>query len=107
PPQSLVDQVAETYLATNGDIKAMLRVILARQNMGWSSPVLQPKFRRPFHYMTSLLRAFDADVSDPLGSLLFYLPGMGHMPFDHAQPDGYPDTVFHWGASLLPRWAFS
>jgi hypothetical protein len=107
PPQSLVDQVAETYLATNGDIKAMLRVILARENMGWSSPVLDPKFRRPFHYMTSLLRAFDADVTNPLGSLLFYLPGMGHMPFDHAQPDGYPDTVHHWGTSLLPRWAFS
>jgi hypothetical protein len=55
----------------------------------------------------SLLRTFQANVRDPLAELLFYLPGMGHMPFDHVQPDGYPDTVEAWGSSLLPRWDFA
>jgi hypothetical protein len=107
PPPELVAQVAGTYLATQGDIKSMLRVILDRRNLGWASPVLHKKFRRPFHLMVSLLRAYGANVRDPLASLVFFLPGMGHMPFDHVQPDGYPDTVEAWGSSLLPRWAFA
>jgi uncharacterized protein (DUF1800 family) len=107
PPERLVEQVAETFAATNGDIRAMLRVILARPNLGWASPVLRPKFRRPFHLMVSLLRGMDADVRDPNESLLFYLPGMGHMPFDHVTPDGYPDTIEAWGSLLLPRWDFA
>jgi len=107
PAPELVDRVAEAYTATNGDIRAMLRVILARENMAALSGVRGPRFRRPFHYMTSLLRAFEANVRNPNSSLLFYLPGMGHMPFDHVQPNGYPDTVAVWGALLLPRWSFA
>jgi len=107
PQQEMIERVAETFTATNGDIKAMLRVILAKENMAWASTVRRPKFRRPFHYMVSLLRAFDANVKDPIGSLIFYLPAMGHMPFDHVQPNGYPDSVESWGTLLLPRWDFS
>jgi uncharacterized protein (DUF1800 family) len=106
PPEVLVDQVAATYLATNGDIKAMLRVVLARENLANAGLVVQPKLRRPFHYMVSLLRALGAEVSDPLYPL-FFLYGMGHVPFDHVQPDGYPDTIAAWGSSLLPRWGFA
>ena len=32
---------------------------------------------------------------------------MGHVPFDHVTPDGYPDTIEAWGSSLLPRWSFA
>ena len=107
PPEELVAEVAQTFASTNGDIPSLQRVIQARRNLLWSSPALGRKLRRPFHFMVSLLRAFDADVRKPNDSLLFYLPGMGHMPFDHVQPDGYPDTVDAWGASLLPRWNFA
>lgn len=103
PPAELVTRVADEYLATNGDIKSMLRVILARENMGLPS---RPKFRRPFHYVASLLRAIDANVTDALYPIL-YLAEMGHVPFDHVTPDGYPDTVEAWGSSLLPRWSFA
>jgi len=65
-----------------------------------------PKFRRPFHYVVSLLRAIDADVSDALYPV-FFLGEMGHVPFDRITPDGYPDTVEAWGGSLLPRWSFA
>ncbi len=105
PPQSLVDQTAQTYLDTSGDIKAMLRVILARENLQWASPVYGAKFRRPFHLMTSLLRGLNAEVSD-FYYPLFYLYSMGHSPFDWSPPNGYPDTVNAWGNSLLPRWTF-
>ena len=105
PPQAFVDQVAQTYLDEGGDIKAMLRVILAEENMVWNSPLLGRKFRRPFHLLTSILRGMGAEVSDFYYSL-YYLISMGHSPFDWSPPNGYPDKVGVWGNSLLPRWTF-
>jgi hypothetical protein len=105
PPEALVERVAAVFLATNGDISAVLRVILARENLGALGP-LRAKFRRPLHFVTSLLRALGAEVSDPL-YLVFSLYSTGHVPFDRVQPDGYPDTVEAWGHSLLPRWRFA
>ncbi|MSR62535.1 MAG: DUF1800 domain-containing protein [Planctomycetes bacterium] len=106
PPPDLVQRVATTYLDTQGDIRAMLRVILARPNLAAHSGVLAPKFRRPFHCMTALFRAFDGEVRNPTNSLSF-LGMMGHVPFDHGQPNGYPDTVEAWGTALQPRWSFA
>ncbi len=103
PPAALVERVAATFLATGGDIKAMLRVILARANLVGLAPARAPKFRRPFQLLSSILRALEADVRDPLYPL-FLLYSMGHPPLDRVQPDGYPDTVAAWGRTLLPRW---
>lgn len=105
PPLALVERVAAIHVATNGDIKAMLREILARENMRVPA-MAAPKFRRPFHFVVSLLRALDAEVSDALYPLAF-LYTMGHVPFGHVQPDGYPDSAEAWGTSLLGRWRFA
>ncbi len=105
PPQSLIDEVAQAYVNTYGDIKSMLRVILAEHNLKWASPVYGAKFRRPFHLMTSILRGLNADVTD-FYYPLFYLVAMGHSPFDWIPPNGYPDTVNVWGNLLLSRWTF-
>jgi len=105
PPQPLVDEVAQTYLDTQGDIKAMLRVILRRENMRWAAPIVRPKFRRPFHLMTTLFRTLDAIVRKPEDALS-HLGTMGHTPYAFAFPTGYPDTVEAWGGLLLPRWTF-
>jgi len=113
PPSELVERVAQTYLDTQGDIRAMLRVVLARENFAALTPVWRPKFRRPFHYMVALLRQFDAKLKMqappvPLTSeLSTHLEDMGHLPFGRISPDGYPDTVQAWGSSLLPRWTFA
>jgi hypothetical protein len=104
PPDELVERVAAAYLASGGDTKAMLRVILARENLAGVGAVAAPKFRRPFHLVVSILRALEAELVDPLYPLyLLYL--MGHPPLDKVQPDGYPDTLAAWGRSQLPRWS--
>jgi len=105
PPQALVDQVAQTYMETGGDIKEMIRVILARENLKWNSAVYRPKFKRPMHVVTSLLRGLNLELNDPL-VVNYYLYFMGHSPFDWHPPNGYPDSVDVWGGSLLPRWTF-
>ena len=106
PPQSLVDEVSGTYLATGGDIKSMIRVILAPRNLRPGSKVVTPRFKRPAHLVASLLRGLDAEVYDPQ-YLVYYLGTMGHSPFDWSPPNGYPDSVAAWGSSLLPRWSFA
>jgi uncharacterized protein (DUF1800 family) len=113
PPDELVQRVADAYLATNGDIKAMLRVVLAKENFRFTSTVVAPKFRRPFHYVVSLLRLLDAKMkftlpSVPLSTeIVAHLEEMGHVPYQRVTPDGYPDTVDAWGSTLLPRWTFA
>jgi len=100
PPEDIVESVKATYLATGGDIKAMLRVIL---NAAVITDLTTPKFKRPMHLVASLLRATDANILDPLGPLFMALL-MGHLPFFWATPDGYPDKLESWGTSALPRW---
>ena len=39
--------------------------------------------------------------------LLYWLYQMGHVPFNHPAPDGYPDLTEAWGRALLPRWRFA
>lgn len=106
PPESLVQRVAETYQDTGGDLRAMLRVILARENLSFASPVHAPKFRRPYHFVTSLFRAFSAEIENGFETMS-YLTGLGQVPLGCAPPTGYPDTVENWGPLILPRWTFS
>jgi hypothetical protein len=107
PSAELVQRVAQTFRATDGDIKAMLRVILARPNLAAHSEVLAPKCRRPFHLTAALLRAMDGRCIADSSVALNHLQEMEHVPYDHVAPDGYPDGFWAWGPSLLPRWVFS
>lgn len=106
PPPELVEANAQLFLDSSGDIKPVLRSILARENMRWASPVLAPKFRRPFHFLNALLRTLHAQVTDA-GPLVEHLASMGQAPHDWPTPAGYPDSVEAWGSSLLPRWTFA
>ncbi len=113
PPNSIVQAVQQTYLQTDGDIKAMLRTILVSPEF-WNAP---PKFKRPFEFLVSLFRAFGADVQ-PIGgndskgkpskaiglAPLLTLQSMDHLPFNHETPEGYGDVAALWENNLLERW---
>ncbi len=102
PPEWRVQRLADTYLATGGDIRAMLRVILSRRWLAKATP----KLKRPYHLVTSTVRALFADIDEPL-YLLFELLEAGQLPFNWAPPNGYPDSRDYWSSFLLPRWSFS
>lgn len=102
-PASLVERVAQTFTATDGDSKAMLRVILLSDEFQSARGV---KFKRPFHFIASCLRALGADTHAHK-PLLEYLLRMGQAPFQHPTPDGYPDEATPWLGTLLWRWNFA
>jgi len=99
PSASLISEVAATYTATGGDIKAMIRTAL-RPNVVADAAL---KYKRPFHVAASALRALPITVTST-NSLRSKLAEAGQQPYYWNPPDGYPDTFAHWSGLLLPRW---
>ena len=102
PKQSAISGVANTYMATGGDIKSMLRGVLQKDRVA----AARPKLKRPLHLMVSAMRALGAELQNPryLVEQLFLT---GHLPFDWAPPNGYPDSEGYWSGLVLPRWNFA
>lgn len=101
PPAALVQQVAQTFLDSGGDIKTMLRLIFLSPDFA-AAP---PKLKRPYTFLISALRALNGDLGN-VRALGFWLQMMGQAPFQWPPPDGYPDVSTAWVANLLPRWNF-
>ncbi|HFQ93520.1 MAG TPA: DUF1800 family protein [Anaerolineae bacterium] len=104
PPDNLVQRVAQTFTETDGDIKAMLRVIFLSDEFT-SAP---PKLKRPYTYMISALRALNTDLNPNRSRAIGrWLERLGQLPFHWPPPNGYPDVAPAWAANLLPRWNFA
>jgi uncharacterized protein (DUF1800 family) len=103
PPTALVQRVAKVFTSTDGDIKALLRTILTSDEFKAAKGL---KFKRPFQYIVSCLRALAADTHAHQ-QLIEYLLRMGQGPFQYPTPDGYPDRTAPWLGTLLWRWNFA
>ena len=103
PPETATQAVAAEFARTDGDIRATLRALFAtaefRSQRG-------NKFKRPFHYIASTLRAAGAKTDAGL-NIIDYLRRMGHAPFSYPTPDGYPEPAAPWLGTLLWRWNFA
>src|SRR5258708_27533680 len=64
------------------------------------------KFKRPFNFIVSALRATEARTDAGL-EIISYLGRMGHAPFNFPTPDGYPEQASPWMCTLLWRWNFA
>lgn len=103
PAEELVQRVAAEFSRTQGDIKAMLRLIFASREFAASPAAL---LKRPFKFMVSAMRALLADTQAN-SALLEPLQRMGQGLFQHPTPDGYPDEELPWMGTLLWRWNFA
>lgn len=102
PTDEQVTQVASVYLTTGGDIKSMLRSVLSRQNV-MSAPA---KFKRPYHYVVSAVRALAPTVAN-VSTIAGQISVAGQAPFTYDTPDGYPDRAEYWSGNILPRWNYA
>jgi len=103
PQTETISAVAKAFGDSGGDIRATLRALLATDEF-WASR--GTKFKRPFHFVVSALRATDA--RGRIGpAVVQYLERMGHVPFHYPTPDGYPEEPQPWLGTLLWRWNFA
>ncbi len=105
PPAAAVAATATAFVESRGDIPATLRALFGTAE--FRAPVARgTKFKRPFHFVVSALRATNAET-DASKALVDYLVRLGHAPFRYATPDGYPEEATHWQSTLLWRWNFA
>jgi hypothetical protein len=101
PPESVVTATTATFTRTGGSIPAMIRTILGSANL-MASPA---KYKRPFHFAASALRATGAQVTSIRGARQ-QADRMGMPMFLWEQPNGYPDRIDWWSGLVLNRWSF-
>lgn len=94
PPPALVERMAQSWSASNGDIRAVLRTLFASQEF-MDQQYAGAKFKTPYQYVVSASRAAAMPVGDvkPLVGIL----GRLGMPLYGCQtPDGYKNTESAW-----------
>jgi uncharacterized protein (DUF1800 family) len=101
-PPGLVNDLAQIYLETGGDIRAML-LALPEKPAFWAAPA---KVASPIDFGVRLARMAGQANTGAVMDLVSH-SGMGL--FDRATPDGYPDTDGYFASSnaLLQRWHFA
>jgi len=92
PPPALVDAVAATFMKTDGDLRAVVKTLLTRPEFLAGGA---PKYKTPFQYVVSTLRAADVDLGN-LRPALGALRQMGQPVYGCATPDGWQDTEAAW-----------
>ena len=110
---ALVDALAQAYLANGGDLRAVMRTMVAHKEF-WSAPM---KMATPFDFgmrVARMCRAATVQLGADPGQApnadqvegFFKKSGMGL--FDRVTPDGYPENNGNYADSnaLLQRWRF-
>lgn len=94
PPAALVDRMAKTYLASDGDIKEVLRT-MAHSPEFFSKQYYRNKVKTPLEFVASAFRATDTPLTNA-GALIGVLNQMGEPLYQMQPPTGYPMTADHW-----------
>jgi uncharacterized protein (DUF1800 family) len=94
PPPALVDRLAKRFLDSHGDIRATLAALFASAEF-WDPKHVGTKFKTPYQYVLSSLRAADVPVVNARPVLgVLYQAGMPL--YGCPTPDGYKNTESAW-----------
>ena len=107
PPDALVERMSQTYLATDGDIRAVLHTMIYSPEF-WSHDVYRAKIKTPLELVASAARAVNADVSVPL-PMVQWTSRIGEPLYQCQPPTGYSDKAADWvnTGALLNRLNYS
>jgi uncharacterized protein (DUF1800 family) len=103
PPPALVDRMAQKFLATDGDIREVLRTLFKSPEF-WSAKAYRAKVKTPFEFVVSSLRATGTDLNNA-GPVVGILNKMGMPLYQMVPPTGYSMTASTWmnSEALLDR----
>ena len=94
PPPALVDRAAETFRATDGDLREVVRTIVT-SNEFFSRDAYRAKLKSPFEVVVSAARAVGAAPdTTPVSSQM--IARLGAPIYGHQAPNGWPETGESW-----------
>jgi len=92
PPATLVDRVTGVFLSSGGNIRQVLLAIFTSREFRDGNG---HKYKNPFEYVVSAIRASDASFY-PSRQLFGYIRSMGLVPYLINSPKGYPEDSKEW-----------
>ncbi len=107
PPAAVVDAAAKVFLKTDGNLTATVRAIVASEEF-WARENFEAKFKTPFEFVVSALRATGAEITDAQ-MLIGTLMSMNQPVYFCDDPTGWYDTAEAWldPGVLALRWQFA
>jgi uncharacterized protein (DUF1800 family) len=94
PPPALVERMARSYLASNGDISTVLRTLFASAEF-MAPEAVGAKFKTPYQFVISAARASAAPTVN-IAPLLGTMAQLGMPLYGCQTPDGYKNTQEAW-----------
>jgi uncharacterized protein (DUF1800 family) len=94
PPPALVDRMAKAFVASNGDVKTVLRTMFDSPEF-WSPEVYRAKVKTPEEFVISAVRASGADVKNA-APLVQALEKLGMPLYGMQTPNGYSWMAEPW-----------
>lgn len=94
PPASLVDKMAAKFTQTDGDIASVLNTLFHSTEF-WDTKAVNAKFKSPYRYLISTLRATNAQIENVQPSTGM-LTQLGMPLYKCLTPDGYKNTKEAW-----------
>lgn len=94
PPTTLVDRLSQRFIATDGNISAVLETLFQSPEF-WDAKNFNAKFKTPYQYTVSVVRATGMEVNNtkPISQILERM----EMPLYRCRtPDGYANTQDKW-----------
>ncbi|MDQ8154299.1 MAG: DUF1800 domain-containing protein [Gemmatimonadota bacterium] len=94
PPAALVDRAATAFLRTDGEIRAVVRLIITSPEF-FDHAAYRAKVKSPFEVVLSALRATGA-TPDRSPRTAQAIATLGQPIFGRSTPDGWPESAAGW-----------
>jgi uncharacterized protein (DUF1800 family) len=107
PPAALLDQMSETFLKTDGDIRQVMYSMINSKEF-WSVGAYRTKMKSPLEMVASSVRSLNGNV-DFATALMQQVALLGEPLYRKLEPTGYSNSSKEWAnsASLMARMNFA
>jgi uncharacterized protein (DUF1800 family) len=107
PPPALVERMAQTFLKTDGDLRAVMKTMIDSKEF-WSEAAWHSKIKSPLEMVAGAVRAVNGDV-DFAFALVNQVAQLGEPLYRKIEPTGYSNLSAQWlnSAGLLARMNFA
>ena len=107
PPAALVDRMAQTFLKTGGDLRAVMKTMLESKEF-FSEGAFRSKLKSPLEVVASAVRAVNGEI-DYAFPLANQVAQLGQPLYRKQEPTGYSNSSKEWlnSGGLLARMNFA